>query len=269
MCLLATQRRFLGALLEPLSGENRDLAELPPGPAAPSDAFHATADELLHSTPEVHARERLGLYHRQYWFRLIDSLAEDFPRVRTLLGPAAYLAAIERHLAARPPSCWTLRHLGAGFADHLRADPGIAAHVRPWAAALATYDYAHMEVFEAAALPAPDPADFTAAHLTLQPAVRLVLVDRPISRLLRTDSPPAPADLTARPRRELHVVWRTPGHALRARREPLSVLPLLLALREGGSLADLLARARPLPSPETIQPFFTRSRDLGWLGRAA
>ncbi len=230
--LLHTQCRFFDALLEPLSGENRALAELPPGPAAPSDAFNATADALLRSTDAVHARERLALYHRQYWWRLLDSLAEDFPRVRELLGADAFRAALERYLRARPPASWTLRHLGAGFATFLRDDAETTPAIRPWAVALADYEYAHMQVFEAAALPFPTETDFATRPLSLQASVALVPVDRPISRLLRPGTTVRP-EITGAPRRELHVVWRTSGHALRARREPVSLLPLLLRLRFG------------------------------------
>ncbi len=263
--LLETQRRFLGALLEPLSGDNRALAELPPGSAAPSDEFNATADRLLQSTSAVGARERLGLYHRQYWFRLLDSLAEDFPRVRELLGAEAHVAAIERYLLAHPPACWTLRHLGSGFGEFLRHDAEIAPALRPWAAALAAYDYAHMQVFEAAAPPAPAEADFASRALTLQPALVLVAVDRPISRLLREGPKPPPRSLSSLVRRELHVVWRTSGHALRARREPVSLLPLFLSLRRGGPLVEIIANTRPLPSASAIQTAFSRCRELGWL----
>lgn len=264
--LLETQRRFLGAILEPLSGENRALAELPPGAATPSDAFHATADALLQSTENVHARERLGLYHRQYWFRILDSLAEDFPHVRRLLGAEAYLAAIERYLRARPPASWTLRHLGAGFGDFLRTDVGLPLPLRPWAADLAAYEYAHMQVFEAARLPAPSDADLATRSLTLQPDVILVPFALPISRFLASDA--ATFTPTEAPRRELHVVWRTSGHALRACQEPVSLLPLLRSLRRGGPLADLIAATRPLPRPALIQTAFARWRQLGWLALA-
>jgi hypothetical protein len=269
MPLLDTQRRFLHAILEPLSGENRALAELPPGAASPSDAFYSTADALLRSTDALHARERLGLYHRQYWFRLIDSLAEDFPRVRDLLGSESCLAAFERYLRARPPASWTLRHLGAGFADFLRNDSEITPTLRAWAADLAAFEYAHMQVFEAAVSPAPADADFAALPLTLQPCVILVSVDRPISRLLRPRRKPvAFTSASDLPRRELHVVWRSSGHALRARREPLSLLPLLQSLRRGGALAEIIADTRPLPRPVAIQTAFTRWRSLGWLALA-
>jgi hypothetical protein len=265
MLLLETQRRFFDAVREPLCGDDRALADLPPGTASHSAAFLATADTLLRSTEALHARERLGLYHRQYWFRLIDSLAEDFPRVRELLGADACLAAIERYLRARPPASWTLRHLGSGFADFLRNDSELASPLRPWAADLAAYEYAHMQVFEAALLPSPADTDFAERQITLQPSVILVSVNRPISRLLRPRRklvPFAPPDAV---RRELHVVWRSSGHALRARREPLSLYPLLHRLRLGGTLEKIIADTHPLPRPVAIQIAFARWRSLGWL----
>jgi len=267
--LLATQRRFLAALLEPLVGDNRSLAELPPGAPAPSPAFAATADALLRSTPGLHARERLGLYQRQYWFRLLDSLNEDFPRVRTLLGPATFQALLERYLAARPPSSWTLRHLGAGLAGHLRSDPELDPALRPWAAALADCEYAEFPAFEAPALPQPQNEDFPARPLQLQPCVCLVPVDRPLSRLPDAAPPPLTLLHSPRPRRELHVIWRDSGHHIRTRREPLALLPLLRSLQKGGLLNDIITRTPALPPPSSLSAAFTRWRTLGWLALQA
>ena len=267
--LLDLQRRFAGALLEPLSGENRALAELPSGAAAPSDEFNRTADALLRSTESVHARERLELYHRQYWWRLLDSIAEDFTRVRDLLGKDVFLAALEGFLVARPPTSWTLRQAGAGFADFLRSDVGLSPALRPWAAALAEFEHAHMQIFEAARLPSPTDADLASgAALTLQPDLVLIATDLPISRFISGKLTPEAATLLA-PRRELHVVWRSSGHALRSRREPVSLLPLLRRLQRGGPLVDIIAGTRPLPRPALIESAFARWRELGWLALSA
>lgn len=271
--LLATQRRFFGALTEPLFGENRARAELPPAPgaAAPSVAFLATADALLRSTPAVPAEERLGLYQRQYWYRLIDSLAEDFPRVRRLLGREAFYSALERHLQACPPATYTLRTLGAGFAAWVARDTATPTSLRPWAAALAALDYAHLGAFEAADAPVAGEDDFAVHPLRLHPSVQLVPVERPLARWLalaadtpESDAPLSPPD-DAGAARELHVVWRTPDHRLRETREPRSLLALLSELRVGGPLADLIERTHPLPAPAVIQDAFARWRARHWL----
>lgn len=266
--LLDLQRRFADALLEPLSGENRALAELPAGAADASEEFNRTADALLRSTEAVHARERLELYHRQYWWRLLDSITEDFTRVRDLLGKDAFLRALEAYLIARPPTCWTLRQAGAGFAEFLRSEVGLPPALRPWAAALAEFEYAHMQVFEAPRLPEPTDADLgSGAALTLQPDVVLIETDLPISRFLsgKLGSEAMANTVPGAPRRQLHAVWRSSAHSLRAQREPVSLLPLLRRLKRGGTLAEIIADTRPLPRPALIEAAFARWRSLGWL----
>lgn len=263
--LAHTQRRFFDALLEPLSGEARSVTELAPAAAEVSTAFRETADTLLRSTPAVSATERLGLYHRQYWYRLLDSIAEDFPRLQKLLGRDAFWALMERYLCARPPASFTLRHLGAGLADFIAEDEQLPATLRPWATDLARFEYAFMEVFEAAEAALPSDADLAARELKLSPAVRLLPVARPLSAWMRDEARP-PAEFT--PRRQLLVVWRDSGHRLRDAREPLSLLPLLRSLQTGGALGDILARCPLLPAPAVIEAAFARWRRRDWIALA-
>ena len=77
--LYLMQCRFLVALQEPLVGESRAKSELPSRPLALSENFGRTARDYIAPSATLRANERLELYHRQYWYRLLDSLAEDFP----------------------------------------------------------------------------------------------------------------------------------------------------------------------------------------------
>jgi hypothetical protein len=63
----------------------------------------------------VQPEERLELYHRQYWYRLLDSIEEDFPALRLLLGRAPFWRLVEEYLLAAPPTSFTLRHLGQAW----------------------------------------------------------------------------------------------------------------------------------------------------------
>lgn len=263
--LAHTQRRFFDALLEPLSGEARSLTELPPATDDVSTAFRETADALLRSTAAVSAAERLGLYHRQYWYRILDSVAEDFPRLQKLLGRDAFWSLIERYLGAKPPASFTLRHLGAGLADFIAEDGELAATLRPWAADLARFEYAYMEVFEAAEPVLPADAALAADPLRLSPAVRLVTASRPLYDWMHDDTRP-PGDFV--PRRQLLVVWRDSGHRLRDAREPLALLPLLRSLQTGGTLGEILARCPRLPAPDVIESAFARWRRRDWIALA-
>ena len=190
-----------------------------------------------------------------------------------MLGREAFYSALERHLQAYPPSTYTLRALGAGFAAWLARDTASPAPLRPWASALAALDHAHLVAFEAADATVPDEADLAVRPLRLHPSVRPIPVDRPLTRwlALADDTPeseaPLPPPSDAGAARELHVVWRTPDHRLRETREPRSLLALLTELRAGGPLHEVIERTHPLPSPAILRDAFARWRDRGWLAR--
>ena len=74
-----TQREFFSALLMPLRGRSRASTELAPASEGHSSVFLAKAEELMKSGANLSAAESMELYHRQYWFRVLDSIEEDFP----------------------------------------------------------------------------------------------------------------------------------------------------------------------------------------------
>ena len=109
----------------------------------------------LHS--ELEARERLELYHRQYWFRLLDSIDEDFPALKRLLGKENFWRLIEAYLEPVPSRSFTLRHLGSGLADFMTVNPGLAGGHPVQAAELAQLEYALCDIFEQPKRPAVAP----------------------------------------------------------------------------------------------------------------
>ena len=263
--LPSLQNDFLSALQEPLTGDERLAAGLAEGAGKSSARFESIADKLLCSTESLGATERLMLYQRQYWYRLLDSLCEDFPNVDSLLGRERLLAAFESYLTAYPPDHWSLRMLGKNFARHLAKDLSLSEAHRNMGAALAEFDYAHMEVFDAPALPEPSNQDLQTGKLRLQPAIRLIFTDQAISRHLRIAEHTPVTDSKAP---ELHVVWRDRRTHLRAIKEHGELLPLLRAIERGGTLIEILNDTTPLPSPERLHDAFKRWRSAGWLALA-
>ena len=106
------QREFFRALLLPLRGSSRNSTELSPSDEGHSPEFFRIADEIIKPGPSLTSAERLELYHRQYWFRILDSLAEDFPVLRKMAGDGIFWELIEGYLLGRPSRSFTLRHLG-------------------------------------------------------------------------------------------------------------------------------------------------------------
>lgn len=157
------------------------LAELRQ-PTAPEDNPAAAA--YLRPGRRLSARERLGIYHRSYWARLRQSLAEDFPALRAVVGRRRFAALLDAYLIDHPSHSWTLRDLGQhlpAWLDQHREQAG-----RRWRAALdaARLEWAYVEAYDVAALP-PIVADFHAdSRFCLQPHLRLLPLSFSVDELL-------------------------------------------------------------------------------------
>src|SRR5580698_10418834 len=71
--VLEFQRRIAGAVMSPLNA-----------------SISATADQLVKPNDRLTPTERLNIYHRQYWYRILDSFNEDFPGVCSIVGERAF-----------------------------------------------------------------------------------------------------------------------------------------------------------------------------------
>ena len=72
---------------------------------------------------EGDARERIAVYHRQVWFRLLLVLHSEFPLTSRALGYWTFNTRFALpFLAAHPPSSHDLRDVADGFWDHLLAN---------------------------------------------------------------------------------------------------------------------------------------------------
>lgn len=86
----------------------------------------------------------VAVYAHMYWARLRGVLADDHAVLRAALGADRFDALVDGYLRAHPPTSFTLRDLGVGFAAHLTA-----VDAPPWAADLARLERARVEVFDA------------------------------------------------------------------------------------------------------------------------
>lgn len=256
-----TQREFFAALQMPLRGRSRESTELAPVDEGHSPEFLAKAEELLKHGANLSPAESLELYHRQYWFRVLDSIAEDFPILQKMAGDAVFWELMEAYLLARPSSSFTLRHLGSGLADFTATWQGIDETRRIWFSSLARLEYAYMEVYEAAEWE-PVPSEHLAtAELGLQPHVKLL--DIPVAAdLCGGWDTFSPEDETA-----VHLaVWRGEnGGACQCRIDPVEFV-LLGRLRDGGTLASLFEE--PIdrePTPEEVSQWFAHWQSRRWI----
>ena len=72
--------------------------------AADGRAMTAVAESFIAPNSRLTAFERLEIYNRQYWFRVLGALAEDFPALRAVVGGRRIRSAFDRlsHRASQP-----------------------------------------------------------------------------------------------------------------------------------------------------------------------
>lgn len=258
------QREFFAAIQLPLRGTSRESTELTPNDDGHSPAFLEKARELMKPGSNLSSEERLELYHRQYWFRVLDSIAEDFPILRKMAGEKRFWNLMEAYLSACPSGSFTLRHLGRRMAEFVSTWDELDDTERRWFSAIAELEYSYMEIFEAAEYEPVAPDQLATAELVLQPHV--ILLDLPV-----------PADLcedweTFSPTAEQPVwiaVWRGENRGrLQGRLDDVE-FELLKRLQAGGTLEQLFAEpASREPSPEEISMWFTNWQSRGWIAAA-
>lgn len=258
--LAETQREFFSALLKPLRGRSRRSTDLPASGEPHDPAFLATADRLLRQSPTLLPAECLELYHRQYWFRILDSLEEDFPGLIRLIGKDAFWQIAEDYLLENPSRSFTLRHLGDRLPEFLRkhiADPALQRR----AVAVAEIECARMAVFEAADAEPVSPERIAGGTpITLDPAVILLTQQANASDWLHDDACAWRDD-------EFHcAVWRTPTHGMRHTSISSGQFHMLNRIREDPmTLGEWLAVSEhDVPDPETLTAWFSDWREREW-----
>lgn len=165
----------------------RSLRALPRDAAATVEAAR-----FLSGNERMSPVEQLEVYRVQFWLRHTAALLEDFPGVSGILGQAEWERLVESYLSELPPDSYTLRELGARFAEHLEARTELSHHAL--CVDMARLEWAYVEVFDAAdsaPLDAEKLASLTdeawqSARFVCSPALRLLEVRYPVAALRRT-----------------------------------------------------------------------------------
>lgn len=256
------QREFFRALLLPLRGSSRISTELSASDEGHSPEFFKIADDIIKPGPSLTSAERLELYHRQYWFRILDSLAEDFPVLRRMAGDEIFWELIEAYLLERPSRSFTLRHLGEAFADFIDVSPLLDETRRQWFGSVARIEYVFMECFESAQGALPEADDLANAVIELQEHVKLLHLPVPADLCWEwaefSPIEPQPVDI---------AVWREPSGRSRQERLDPAEVPLLVRLKQGTRLDTLFdSLPEPTPTEEEVTRWFGKWHGHRWLG---
>jgi hypothetical protein len=184
MKLKTLQRTMARAVMQPLTRSERMQQTAPNG-----KPMRSYAARFVKPNDRLTSFERLEIYNRQYWFRLLSSMIEDFPGLRAVLGERRFEEMCKAYITGCPSRSFTLRNLGARLESWLRKHPKWAGAKQALALDIVRLEWADIEAFDGKALPALRPehlAGTTEANLRLklQPYVQLLGLKYPVDDLL-------------------------------------------------------------------------------------
>lgn len=164
------QRRFGEMLRTPLDAASGTLR-----------AQTTRYDSPLVAAVQGSARERLAVYNRQYWFRLLTVMQTSWPLTARLLGMFHFNLHAQQYLLQHPPAHYDLHAITLGF-DRYLADnlPGEAVYRGPRDVPIpnailleaTAVDAAFVRVFHAPAEPRFDPKKHAPSELVQRKLVR-------------------------------------------------------------------------------------------------
>src|SRR6266446_5846020 len=173
MTLLQLQRRMAHAIMQPLTSSDRIALEADAGFIKPNDRLASV--------------ERLEIYSRSYWFRVMDSLYDDFPGLRAVLGRRAFHRLSRAYLADCPSRSFTLRNLGSRLEEWLQRNPQYSGNRHRLSLDMVRLEWAHIEAFDSLAEKVLGPEDLLelgpSFRAGLQPYIRLLAVVYPVDEL--------------------------------------------------------------------------------------
>jgi Putative DNA-binding domain len=247
------------------------------------------ADGMILENDRLTSHERLRLYAQQYWWRLLDSLHDDFPATERVVGSKRFKTLSVRYLTKFPSRRYSLIFLGERFPAFISRDRKIPVRTRSLASDVAALEWAQMESFGAAEFPPlkqDDFAhpDFSRRKVFVQPFIRLLSLKHSAddyvengrdSFLRSTASNVRIADRrkiiqgTSRSKKEktLVAVYRHEGR-VRFRRLTPVMFALLTVFSTGSSLEKairaLTKSFRRVDEADLVQAFVEFAR-LGWI----
>jgi hypothetical protein len=143
------------------------------------------AAEFIRPNDRLTSFERLQIYNRQYWFRVLDCLYDDYPGLRAILGERKFRKLRVAYLTRYPSRSFTLRNLGSHLTEFLLEEPGLTHPQESICLDMARFEWAQVVAFDGEAKKAlaaddllgKDPAKL---RLALQPYLTLLEMQYPL-----------------------------------------------------------------------------------------
>jgi hypothetical protein len=287
MNLESIQREMAAAVMQPLTPDD-DMQSI----AADGRAMADVAASFIAPNSRLNAFERLEIYNRQYWYRVLSGLAEDFVALRAALGSRKFAAMSVAYLNEHPSRSFTMRNIGSHLPAWLATHPEFAGRRHLLAVDIARIEWAFVVAFDSAErtpLTLTQIASLDASsQLALQPHIELMELNYPAEDLVielhkrekrQASEAGIGSDEEEQPPAKLPRIRRKPAW-LAAHRLEFSVYYLrlereaflmLTALNQGKTLAEAIetgfadSRIPDARRAARLQKWFNQWAELGWI----
>lgn len=284
------------AIMRPLAAGDRILPDWLDGQRKTADAVA----EFIAPNDRLTSVERLEIYNRQYWFRLVDIMYEDHPGLRAVVGPKRFDLLVRAYLAKHPSRSFALQELSRELPQFLVDNPKWCRPRQGMAVDVTRFERAQSVAFDAATLPAlttddllgRSPADLT---FRLQPHITLLAMRYPLDeystvvrrQILRAEASNAiegerrdaaePDTATAPPppppkRQNVWLAVHRYQNALYYKRLDKVAFAILEGLRDGQTLEQAVTAALPPDADaswgEKLKTWFESWTGMGWFAKS-
>jgi hypothetical protein len=284
--LLDLQRRMAEDVMRPLAPDFQMQTATSDGAST-----QELVDTYIKPNDRLSSFDRLEIYNRQYWFRVIGAVSEDFPAIGAVLGAKKFDSLILAYLRENPSTSFTLRNLSSKLPQWLESHPEFAPRHHMLLLDVARLEWAYVEAFDSAEyapLTTADFADLSAeSKLFLQPHLQLLDLSYPVDELVLAVHQQTPlsdimsnavterkhvkqARLPRMRRSPVHLAVHRFENSVYYRRIDHEAYLLLTALKTGNPLGQALQTAfvgsslAPDAQAGKIQEYFAHASHLGW-----
>jgi hypothetical protein len=177
------QREVFDVIRQPLTAEERMRSRTLDGRST-----RKIVEKIIKPNDRLTSVERLEIYNRVYWFRILSSLAEDFPGLRAVIGQQRFDRLLVAYLSELPSESFTLRNLGSRLEAWLRDHLEFVPKTERIAVDMVRLEWADIDVFDSAEMPKLTEEDLSSQGadptFRLQPYLRLLDLAYPVDELL-------------------------------------------------------------------------------------
>ena len=294
MNLEQLQREVFDVIRQPLTASERMRKHTLDGRSTKE-----MVEKIIKPNDRLTSVERLEIYNRVYWFRILSSLADDFPGLRAVIGQHNFDKLITAYLTELPSESFTLRNLGSRLEAWLRKNPKFAPKNEHLALDMVRLEWADIDVFDSAELPKLTERDLQNLGedpvLHLQPYLRLLDLSYPVDDLLlevrrQNEASEADSDTASNivtmehtakqikrvslpKRKKTHLAVHRQENEVYFKRLQPEAFALLVALREGKRLSEAIAASVDWTSQKVeyitvrLHDWFANWASLGWFCR--